>query len=173
MLFFICYIIRQWRSNMDPVLIVLRGNAVTGKTSVASALQERLGTTNVMLVQQDITEKHIDTQIPMIQKLVNYGKKHFHYVILDGILPKELYGEMLHSFIEDFGSQQLVYYFNDSFERTLKHNEQKIQPYDIDKLKSWWTDSDILSVEDIKLENGEIEEYTNQIIDDINDLPLF
>ncbi|CAI2559145.1 hypothetical protein AKUH1B302M_01590 [Apilactobacillus kunkeei] len=46
---------------MDPVLIVLRGNAVTGKTSVASALQERLGTTNVMLVQQDITEKHIDT----------------------------------------------------------------------------------------------------------------
>ncbi|CAI2616523.1 hypothetical protein AKUA2103_01570 [Apilactobacillus kunkeei] len=60
---------------MDPVLIVLRGNAVTGKTSVASALQERLGTTNVMLVQQDITEKHIDTQILMIQKLVNYGKK--------------------------------------------------------------------------------------------------
>ncbi|CAI2559229.1 hypothetical protein AKUH1B302M_01600 [Apilactobacillus kunkeei] len=109
----------------------------------------------------------------MIQKLVNYGKKHFHYVILDGILPKKVYGEMLHSFIEDFGSHQLVYYFNDSFEQTLKHNEQKIQPHDITKLKSWWTDSDILSVEDIKLENGEIEEYTNQIIDDINDLPLF
>ncbi|TMT00704.1 hypothetical protein FD690_04365 [Apilactobacillus kunkeei] len=158
---------------MDPVLIVLRGNAVTGKTSVASALQERLGTTKVMLVQQDITEKHTDTQIPMIQKLVNYGKKHFHYVILDGVLSKEVYGEMLHSFIEDFGSHQLVYYFNDSFEQTLKHNEQKIQPHDITKLKSWWTDSDILSVEDIKLENGEIEEYTNQIIDDINDLPLF
>ncbi|MBC6388562.1 hypothetical protein ERK14_03155 [Lactobacillus kunkeei] len=146
---------------------------MTGKTSVASALQERLGTTNVMLVQQDITEKHIDTQILMIQKLVNYGKKHFHYVILDGVLSKEVYGEMLHSFIEDFGSHQLVYYFNDSFEQTLKHNEQKIQPHDITKLKSWWTDSDILSVEDIKLENGEIEEYTNQIIDDINDLPLF
>ncbi|KOY79628.1 kinase [Apilactobacillus kunkeei] len=158
---------------MDPVLIVLRGNAVTGKTSVASSLQERLGTTDIMLVQQDITEEHVDTQIQMVQKLVNYGKKHFHYVILDGVLPKDSYGEMLNELIEDFGSQQLVYYFNDSFEQTVKYNEQKIQPHDIVKLKSWWIDSDLLSQEDIKLENGGIEQYSNQIIDDINDLPLF
>lgn len=158
---------------MDPVLIVLRGNAATGKTSVALSLQERLGTTNVMLVQQDITEEHADTQIQMIQKLVNYGKKHFHYVILDGVLPMDVYGEMLNELIEDFGSQQLVYYFNDSFEQTVKYNEQKIQPHDIDKLKSWWIDSDLLSDEDVKLENSGIEQYSDQIIDDINDLPLF
>ncbi|ALJ31067.1 hypothetical protein DY042_05500 [Apilactobacillus kunkeei] len=158
---------------MDPVLIVLRGNAVTGKTSVASSLQERLGTTDVMLVQQDISEEHVDMQIQMIQKLVNYGKKHFHYVILDGVLPKDSYGEMLHELIEDFGRQQLVYYFNDSFEQTVKYNEQKIQPHDIDKLKSWWIDSDLISDEDVKLENGGIEQYSDQIIDDINDLPLF
>ena len=158
---------------MDPVLIVLRGNAVTGKTSVASSLQERLGTTDVMLVQQDISEEHVDMQIQMIQKLVNYGKKHFHYVILDGVLPKDSYGEILHELIEDFGSQQLVYYFNDSFEQTVKYNEQKIQPHDIDKLKSWWIDSDLLSDEDVKLENSGIEQYSDQIIDDINDLPLF
>ncbi|CAI2557794.1 hypothetical protein AKUH4B507X_01560 [Apilactobacillus kunkeei] len=74
---------------MDPVLIVLRGNAVTGKTSVASALQERLGTTNVMLVQQDITEKHIDTQIPMIQKLVNYGKNTSIMLFWMGFCPRK------------------------------------------------------------------------------------
>ena len=158
---------------MDPVLIVLRGNAATGKTSVASSLQERLGTTDVMLVQQDITEEHADTQIQMIQKLINYGKKHFHYVILDGVLSKDTYGEMLNGLIEDFGSQQLVYYFNDSFEQTVKYNEQKIQPHDIDKLKSWWIDSDLISDEDVKLENSGIEQYSDQIIDDINDLPLF
>ncbi|WKN29372.1 hypothetical protein MUB42_02910 [Apilactobacillus kunkeei] len=158
---------------MDPVLIVLRGNAATGKTSVASFIQEKLGTTNVMLVQQDITEEHNATKIEMIKKLVNYGKKHFHYVILDGILPKDTYGEILQELIEDFGSQQLVYYFNDSFKQTLKYNEQKIQPHDGDKLKSWWIDSDLLSDDDVKLENGGIEQYSDQIIDDINDLPLF
>ncbi|KPN80539.1 hypothetical protein RZ56_00720 [Apilactobacillus kunkeei] len=158
---------------MDPVLIVLRGNAATGKTSVASSLQEKLGTTNVMLVQQDINEEHNATQIEMIKKLVNYGKKHFHYVILDGILPKDAYGEILQELIEDFGSQQLVYYFSDSFKQTLKYNEQKIQPHDVDKLKSWWIDFDLLSDDDAKLENGGIEQYSNQIIDDINDLPLF
>ncbi|WP_220729996.1 hypothetical protein [Apilactobacillus zhangqiuensis] len=158
---------------MDPVLIVLRGNAATGKTSVASSLQEKLGTTNVMLVQQDINEEHNATQIEMIKKLVNYGKKHFHYVILDGILPKDAYGEMIQELIEDFGSQQLVYYFSDSFKQTLKYNEQKIQPHDVDKLKSWWIDFDLLSDDDVKLENGGIEQYSNQIIDDINDLPLF
>ncbi|MCT6859251.1 MAG: hypothetical protein M3Z82_08305 [Apilactobacillus sp.] len=158
---------------MDPVLIVLRGNAATGKTSVASSLQKRLGTTNVILVQQDITEEHTDTQTQVIQKLVNYGKKHFHYVILDGVLPKKTYGKMLQELIDDFGSQQLVYYFNDSFEQTLEYNEQKIQPHDIDKLKSWWIESDVLSDSDVKLENGGIEQYSDQIIDDINDLPLF
>ena len=158
---------------MDPVLIVLRGNAATGKTSVASSLQEKLGTTDVMLVQQDITEEHNDAQIQMIEKLVNYGRKHFHYVIIDGILPKKFYGEMLKGLIEEFGSQQLVYYFNDSFEQTMKYNEQKNQPHDIDKLKSWWIDSDVISSDDVKLENGGIEQYANQIIDDINDLPLF
>ncbi len=158
---------------MDPVLIVLRGNAATGKTSVASSLQEKLGTTNVMLVQQDITEEHNATQIKMIKKLVNYGKKHFHYVILDGILPKDAYGEMIQELIEDFGSQQLVYYFSDSFKQTLKYNEQKIQPHDVDKLKAWWIDFDLLSDDDVKLENGGIEQYSDQIIDDINDLPLF
>ncbi|MFN1208272.1 hypothetical protein ACKXGD_14975, partial [Enterococcus lactis] len=61
----------------------------------------------------------------------------------------------------------------DSFEQTVKYNEQKIQPHDIDKLKSWWIDSDLLSDEDVKLENGGIEQYSDQIIDDINDLPLF
>ena len=82
-------------------------------------------------------------------------------------------GEMLNGLIEDFGSQQLVYYFNDSFEQTVKYNEQKIQPHDIDKLKSRWIDSDLLSDEDVKLENSGIEQYSDQIIDDINDLPLF
>lgn len=158
---------------MDPVLIVLRGNAVTGKTSVASSLQEKLEATNVMMIQQDISEEYNDSQIEMIKELVNYGKKHFHYVILDGVLPKDAYGEMLYELIEGFGSQQLVYYFNDSFKQTLKYNEQKNQPHDIHKLKSWWIDSDFLSDADSKLENGGIEQYSYQIINDINNLPLF
>ncbi|MCK8611598.1 hypothetical protein LNP10_03690 [Apilactobacillus nanyangensis] len=120
---------------MDPVLIILRGNAATGKTSVASKLQEQLGASNVMLVQPDISDKENDNSL-MIKKLVEYGKKHFHYVILEGVLPSEMYKSTLNDLVNEFGTQQLVYYFSDSFERTLEYNKQKNQPHDIDKLKS-------------------------------------
>ena len=79
-------------------LIIIRGNSGSGKTSVAKALQRKLGR-NTLLISQDVVRRDMlwgrDGQntdaLPLLLALLHYGQKHCPYVILEGILRADWY----------------------------------------------------------------------------------
>ena len=73
-------------------LVILRGNSGSGKTTVARALQRKIGF-NTMLISQDEIRRNmlwvkdgIDTKaLPLMIELLKYGNEHSDIVILEGI----------------------------------------------------------------------------------------
>lgn len=77
-------------------LVILRGNSGSGKTTVARALQRKIGF-NTMLISQDEIRRNmlwvkdgIDTKaLPLMIELLKYGYEHSDIVILEGIMYDE------------------------------------------------------------------------------------
>ena len=77
---------------MTQTLIIIRGNSVSGKTTIAKKLQRELGE-KTMLIQQDVVRREIlnvrDTSgnpaMKLIENLALYGKFIDYNVIVEGI----------------------------------------------------------------------------------------
>lgn len=76
-------------------------------------------------------------------------EKKSKYVIVEGILGKEIYQDMLYKLIQFFDNNADVYYFNLSFSETVKRHQTKKNAHEfgIQKLKQWWLEEDYLGVE--------------------------
>lgn len=159
---------------MQPTLIILRGNSGSGKTALAKNLQQYFGTDKCLLVQQDVLRREIlhasdhpnTPAIDFIETIVKFGYQHYPVVILEGILRKDVYGEMLIKLCKTFTPRVLVYYLDVSFETTLKFNVLKKTPFSESDLHSWWLDSDYLTNSDYKLNAVGTANLRQQVITD-------
>lgn len=165
---------------MKTIFILIRGNSGSGKTVLADNLQKYFGYDNCILLHQDVIRRDIlhandrtgTPAIGLIKELVEYGTKHYRVVILEGILRKDVYGEMLVNVIKIFGNNAFVYYLDVSFSLTVEHNQTKNFPFSIVSLKKWWRASDYLEYNDCRLSNGDTKKFFNQIIQDITENSL-
>lgn len=155
-------------------LIVLRGNSGSGKTTIAKRLQQEMGY-GTMLVSQDVVRREMlrvrDTDnnpaIELIYQLCMYGNKIGYNVILEGILNKKIYGKMLCKLLHDFVGQKTVYYFDLSFEETLKRHITKPNAHEFGEkeMRRWWSRKDYLGVEnELRISEDQSEQ---QIVDRI------
>ncbi len=136
-------------------LIILRGNSGCGKTSTARLLQRRLGY-GTMLVSQDVVRREMlrvkdsenNPAIQLIYDLCMYGNNVGYTVILEGILSNKKYGEMLHRLLNDFQGKKLIYYFDVSFEETVRRHATKPNAHEfgVSEMRQWWKDQDALGV---------------------------
>ncbi|MBC6308011.1 kinase [Listeria sp. FSL L7-1582] len=155
---------------MEPKLIIIRGNSGSGKTTVANKLQKMLGP-GTLVVSQDtvrrdmlhVKDRHGNPSIGLIRLIAEFGKSNCHYVIVEGILGKAIYQEMLHALIGFFENNADVYYFDLPFSETVKRHHMKAdaQEFGVERLEEWWLANDFLSVEnetilDEKLSEAEI-----------------
>lgn len=142
-------------------LIILRGNSASGKSTVAKELRERMGY-ETMLIQQDVVRREIlrvqdlpeNPSVQLIYDLAMYGKKIGFDVIIEGIMHADKCSEMLQKIIDDFGGESHVYYFDVSFEETLRRHETKLiekNEYGEAEMRSWWRDKDYLGLRTEKL----------------------
>ena len=123
-------------------LIILRGNSGSGKTTVAKALQKKLGR-NTMLISQDEVRRNmlwvddgIDTKaLPLMAELLRYGREHSEFSILEGIMYDELYG-----------SNVYAYYFDLSFEETVRRHNTRNREFGEKDMRRWWREKDFSSV---------------------------
>ena len=136
-------------------LIILRGNSGCGKTSTARLLQHQLGY-GTMLVSQDVVRREMlrvkdsegNPAIQLIYDLCMYGNKVGYTVILEGILSNKKYGAMLHLLLNDFQGEKLIYYFDVSFEETVRRHATKPNAHEFgeSEMRQWWKDQDVLNV---------------------------
>ena len=136
-------------------LIILRGNSGCGKTSTARLLQCQLGY-GTMLVSQDVVRREIlrvkdienNPAIQLIYDLCMYGNNVGYTVILEGILSNKKYGAMLRWLLDDFQGEKLIYYFDVSFEETVRRHATKPNAHEFgeSEMRQWWKDQDVLNV---------------------------
>lgn len=136
-------------------LIILRGNSGCGKTSTARLLQRQLGY-GTMLVSQDVVRREMlrvkdsegNPAIQLIYDLCMYGNNVGYTVILEGILSNKKYGAMLRWLLDDFQGEKLIYYFDVSFEETVRRHATKPNAHEFGKseMRQWWKDQDVLNV---------------------------
>lgn len=162
---------------MKTIFILIRGNSGSGKTVLADNLQKYLGYDNCFLPHQDVIRRDIlhandrrgTPAISLIKELVEYGSKHYQVIILEGILRKDVYGEMLENLLKLFGHNAFVYYLDVPFSLTVEHNQTKDSPFPIASLKKWWRANDYLEYNDRRLSNGDTKTFFKQIIQDITE----
>jgi predicted kinase len=157
---------------MTQRLIIIRGNSASGKSTIAKMVRERLGP-KTMLVSQDLIRREIlfvsdETRNPAIElmyKLVMWGKELGYDVILEGILSIGKYGEMLEKIVKDFDGETYAYYFDISFEETMRRHNTKDIAHIIDeeKMRSWRKESDRMNIHNERTITD--EQTQNEIVD--------
>lgn len=159
---------------MESQLIIIRGNSGSGKTTIAKSLQNHFGH-GTLLVSQDTVRRDMlkvhdrdgNLAIDLIRQIAEYGKDKCKFVIVEGILNKKRYGDMLKHLIQFFNEKAYVYYFDLSFEETVKrHNlRPKKMEFGEDSLRAWWNPNDYLGVDqEIKLTDEMSQDEVLQLI---------
>lgn len=141
---------------METTLIIIRGNSRSGKTTTAKILQNHLGHGTLLVSQDTVRREMLKVQdregnlsIDLIRQIAEYGKGKCEFVIVEGILYKHRYGEMLNNLIKFFNHKTYTYYFDLSFEETvIRHNSSsKMLEFGEDSLRAWWNPSDYLGMD--------------------------
>lgn len=138
-----------------PAIIIIRGNAASGKTSLAYALQEEMGK-NTLLLSQDLLRRTMlhahdgfDTPtIPLLLNLLEYGYDNCQTVILEGILRSNWYQPVWQKILELYNLEHIyAYYYDLPFDETIKRHSsrEKAKEFGQDSLKRWWIDKDYLT----------------------------
>jgi len=164
-------------------IILLRGNSGSGKTVVASALQQKFGEGTLLISQDNVrmgmlnVEDGLDNEsINLLINLVDYGNKNCNITILEGILRAGIYKSLFKQVKELFGDNVYAYYFDLTFEETIRRHRIRAQMLNYDfgshreqEMKSWWLDKDYLDAicEKKIAENVEENEMIEMIYRDV------
>lgn len=150
------------RHMEDSHLIILRGNSGSGKTTVAKLLFDHFRA-DAMLVSQDVLRRTMlrvkdvpdNPAIELIYKLCSYGNQLNKIVILEGILRRDIYGDMLSKLISDFNGLAHVYYLDIPFDETLRRHATKPNAHEFGEaeMRQWWRSYDVLGVKEERIFN--------------------
>ncbi len=135
-------------------LIILRGNSGSGKTTVAKALQAKLGP-NTMLISHDMvriqmlntsSRMGVEKSLPLMMELMKYGRKHSDVTIIEGILPVKDYKDLFVAAVQEFGDNICACYYDLPFEETVLRHSTKPNRGDFgeEDMRRWWQEKDLL-----------------------------
>lgn len=143
-------------SKIKSKLIILRGNSGSGKTTIAKSLQHHFGA-GTLLVSQDtirrdmlkVKDRDGNLSIDLIRQVAEYGNGRCGYVIVEGILSKKRYGDMLAELIDFFEGRAVSYYFDLTYEETFKRHNSRPKKTEFGEaaLRSWWIPADYLGID--------------------------
>lgn len=134
-------------------LVIIRGNSGSGKTTVAKALQHRLGH-HVLLLSQDMVRREIlrvkdgpdCLALPLMQQLLFYGYQHCAFTIVEGIFRSAWYVPFFRSAQAWFQDQIFAYYYDLPFAETLRRRQTKPNrdAFGAEDMQRWWVPHDYL-----------------------------
>ncbi|CAN5333138.1 kinase [soil metagenome] len=134
-------------------MIVLRGNSASGKSAAAQGIRDRFGH-GIAIVGQDNLRRIVlrekdkpgGANIGLIDLTARYALDHGYHVIVEGIFNRDHYGEMLRGLVNDHEGVTRCYYFDVSFEETLRRHTTKLQANDYGEaeMRQWFRPKDFL-----------------------------
>ena len=95
-----------------------------------------------------VHDREGNLSIDLIRQIAEYGKDKCGFVIVEGILYKNRYGEMLNNLIRFYNQKAYTYYFDLSFEETVKRHNTRSKKIEFgeESLRAWWNPNDYLGV---------------------------
>ena len=152
---------------MTQRLIIIRGNSGSGKSTIAKRLQLEMGR-GTMLIPQDVIRRDIlktldepgNASVDLIYEMAMFGRKKSYDVIVEGILSKGKYGDMLKKLINDFEGGIHTYYLDIPFEETVRRHatKPKASEFGEKEMREWWKDKDYLGVESETILSSDLSE---------------
>jgi len=134
----------------DCKLIILRGNSGSGKSTVALKLREN-ASTKTAYISQDYLRRIIlkekenlgKININLIFNVVKYCLANDYNVILEGILKLSRHEKLLKRLVK-LCPKYYIYYFDISFEETLRRHNTKPNSSDFgeEEMRKWYVRMD-------------------------------
>ncbi|NUP24788.1 MAG: kinase [Streptomyces sp.] len=167
----------------NTVLIVIRGNSGSGKSTVARTVRETYGRRGMAIIGQDVVRREIlrekDTpdgvNIGLLDVMCRHALDAGYHVILEGILTRSRYGEMLQTLLRDHRGTSRTFYLNVSWEETLRRHETRPQRahFSPEDMQQWYLEQDLLpdATETIIGETSVLTETVGLIVKDTG-LPM-
>lgn len=161
-------------------LVILRGNSASGKTTTAKAIQNHFPMGKVMRISQDevrrgmlnVKDKIGNPTPDLIRQLAEFGKDRFDLVLVEGIMRTKIYKAMLMDLYESFQGNVFAYYYDLSFEETLRrHSQRKMsKEFGAEQMAEWWLEHDILGLPNEKILTAELsqQEMIEKILQEID-----
>lgn len=158
-------------------IILIRGNSGSGKTTVANELHDILGEGS-LLISQDyvrrtmlkVRDKPYNLAIGLIETMIKYGIDNCNYVIVEGILASNKYGDMLRETLSNL-DDVYAYYYDLSIEETIRRHYTKDNvDFGPKQLKDWFTPHDLIGFKNEKNIDKNIskKEMVKLILSDID-----
>ena len=137
----------------DTRLIVIRGNSASGKTTAAREIRRRYGR-GLAIVSQDVLRREIfrvkdephNPAIGLIDLTARYALDHGYHVLVEGIMPRATYDEMLTRLVNEHVGTSACFYYDLSFDETVTRHATKPQAaeYGPDLMATWYRESDLI-----------------------------
>jgi adenylylsulfate kinase-like enzyme len=139
-----------------PVLITIRGNSASGKSTVADGIRSVYGR-GVAIVGQDLLRRQVLRELPapggvnvgLIDLVARHALDHGYHTIVEGILEASVYGDMLMELVKDHrgaGGPVASYYLDVPLEETLRRHAGKSIAAEVseDQLRRWYLTGDVV-----------------------------
>lgn len=134
-------------------LIVIRGNSGAGKSTVAEALRKSLPSS--VIVSQDTIRREIlnvkdvpgNLSIGLLKEIINYSDDKCNFIILEGILKRSIYENMLYELAINFRSRIFFYYIDLSLSDTIIRHQSRGKSvlFGDDSMSRWYLKCDYLT----------------------------
>jgi predicted kinase len=139
----------------STILVVIRGNSGSGKSTIARRLQLGHGR-GCAWVEQDQLRRILlrERDLPgglapvLVDRTVRTALDHGYHVVLDGILHAARYGPTLTALCRDHRGRTAVFYLDVGFEETLRRHRTRPQAdrFGADDMRGWYVHRDLLGV---------------------------
>lgn len=136
----------------DTILVCIRGNSGSGKSSIAGELRRRHGR-GCALVEQDYLRRVLlrERDKPggaapaLIAQTVRFALDHGYHVVLEGILHRSRYRSMLTALRDDHRGRSLFCYLDVSPETLSRHlTRPQATEFTAEHMSGWYVAHDVL-----------------------------
>lgn len=166
----------------DNNLIVLRGNSASGKTTIASTLQQAMGPRTANIGQDHfrrvVLREHElpgGDNIGLIAHTIRYCASIGYHVIVEGMFRASRYTDMLSEVLAEHPGPTHLFYLDVSLNETQRRHGTRAIAADVpvERLREWYLPLDLLSLPGEILLDGmhDVNATTQAILDEVGPLP--